>query len=128
MKRVVLLVGVWTLAGCANPNTMQVTTKSVTPEPREVFYAKNIVAGKTANPNAAKFDDFRTLELSNGDRVYCGQMNAMDEVGGFVGYQPFYVRRSGSDVKSVHYTEKSASFATKKCAEADSGTIMISPS
>ena len=127
MNKVVLLAGVLIVAGCANPNTLQVTTKPATPEPREVFYAKNIVASKTANPNAAKFDDFRTLELSNGDRVYCGQMNAMDEVGGYLGYQPFYIRRSGSTVKSAHYTEKSADFSNKKCAEADSGTIMISP-
>lgn len=127
MKKVVFLAGILAVAGCANPNTMQVTTKPVTPEPREVFFAKNIVAEKTANPNAAKFDDFTTYELSNGDRVYCGQVNAMDEVGGYKGYQPFYVRRSGSTVKSLHYTNKSADFAEKKCTEARNGSLMISP-
>ncbi|WP_073252287.1 hypothetical protein [Shimia gijangensis] len=127
MKKLILLAGVLTVAGCSNPNTLQVTTAPATPEPREVFYAKNIVAAETANPNGAKFDDFKAYQLSNGDRVYCGQMNAMDEVGGYLGYQPFYIRRSGSTIKSVHYTEKSADFADKKCTEARNGGLMISP-
>lgn len=125
MKKLTILAGVLTVAACGNPNTLQVTATPATPEPREVFWAKNIVASKTADPDAAMFDDFVTMQLSNGDRVYCGRMNAKDEIGGYLGYQPFYIRRRGSDVKSVHYTEKSADFATQKCAEARSGSIKI---
>ena len=129
MKQIALLLCATTLAACSDsPNTMSVTTKPVTIEPRETFEAKNIVASKTDLPDAARFQGFVAYSLSNGDRVYCGEMQAVNANGAGADFLPFYVRRSsGGAVKSLHYTEKSSKFATQKCAEAKSGRLKIAP-
>lgn len=106
---------------------MSVSTKSVTIEPREMFDAKNIVAAKTEFPDKARFQEFEAYALSNGDRVYCGQMQAVSAYGEKLEYQPFYVRRSPGGVQSLHYNADSSKFATKKCAEAKSGRLKIAP-
>ena len=106
---------------------MGVSTKSVAIEPREMFDAKNIVASKTANPDSAQFDKLSAYELGNGDRIYCGHMDAAVDTGARTGFVPFYIRTRGGIVKSVHYAVGSAEFASKKCAEAGRGSIKISP-
>lgn len=118
MKHIFLLSCVAVLAACSSsPNTLSVTAAPITVEPREMFDAKNIVASKTANPDAARFEGFQAYALSNGDRLFCGDMNSV----------PFYIRQRGRTVKSVHYTAESADFSTGKCAEAARGAIRISP-
>lgn len=128
MKQIVLLACAATLAACGNnPNTQRVTAEPITVQPRELFDAKNAVASKTADPDAARFDDFAAFRLSNGDRVYCGYVNAVMKNGSNSGFTPFYLRMRGSKTKSVHFEPKSADFASARCADVRRGSIKISP-
>ncbi|GAA6181464.1 hypothetical protein NBRC116594_29020 [Shimia sp. NS0008-38b] len=112
------------LAGCSG-GTTKVSTKSAGMEPGEVFWAKNKLAEQTEMPGEAQFRDFELLELSNGDRVYCGEMNEISRSGLAQGFVPFYMRRSGGDVKAVNWSSESADFSSKKCQDARNGALRI---
>ncbi|MEQ9695317.1 hypothetical protein [Shimia sp. SDUM112013] len=128
MKHVAFLLCVASIAACsASPNTMRVSSKSVTSDPREVFNAKNVLASKTVRPHEASFTGFQAFALGNGDRVYCGQMDATLPTGARTGQIPFYVRTDGVTVKALHYKPESAEFASRKCTEVNKGSIKISP-
>ena len=125
MKPILILPVALSLAVAACGTTTKVSTKSVAVDPREVFWAKNELAERTADPGAALFRNFWVADLSNGDRIYCGEMNAVNGVGGYLGYQPFYLRRSGGAVKALNWGEERAAFSAEKCAEARSGALRI---
>ena len=57
-----------------------------------MFWAKNQLAVQTELPGEARFQNFEIMALSNGDRVYCGEMNAMARSGIAEGFVPFYMR------------------------------------
>lgn len=118
------LAAVFVLTGCVG-STTQVSSKSAALEPGEVFWAKNQLAEKTFDPAAARFIDFQVLELSNGDRVYCGEMAAVAASGAPLVAVPFYMRRSGGEVKALNWSAESAAFSTKKCTDARSGALRI---
>ncbi|CUH52413.1 hypothetical protein [Shimia marina] len=111
------------LVGCGG--TTKVSSQSVNLEPGEVFWAKNQLAEQTARPGEARFDSFEVLELSNGDRVYCGRMQAVSDSGISAGYVPFYMRRSGGAVKALNWSENSADFSAEKCEDARNGALRI---
>ena len=111
------------LAGCMS--TTSVSTKEAVVEPRELFWAKNTLAEQTRDPGAAQFRNMYVADLSNGDRVYCGEMNASNGVGGYLGYTPFYMRQSGGAIKALNWEARSADFSAAKCAEARSGALRI---
>jgi hypothetical protein len=90
-----------------------------------VFWAKNQLAAQTAMPGDARFQNFEIMALSNGDRVYCGEMNALSRSGIAEGYVPFYMRRSAGAVKAVNTGQDSAEFSTEKCADARGGALRI---
>lgn len=127
MKKSVAVVLLGALFGCSGANTVQVSTKSVLPDPKEMFQAKNALAEQTSDPQSAIFRDVTAYHLSSGDRVYCGEMNVQNGFGTYEGYTPFYMRRSASQIKSVHHTASSADFASRKCAEAKSGSLNVAP-
>ena len=112
------------IAGCSG-NTTKVSTKSAPLEPGEVFWAKNKIALQTDNPGEARFREFEIMALSNGDRVYCGEMNAISRSGVAEGFLPFYMRRSGGEIKAINTGRDSAEFSADKCADARSGALRI---
>ncbi len=124
MRRMTIALTALMLAGCGT-GTTKVSTKSAALEPGEVFWAKNKVAEQTNNPGEARFRDFQVLELSNGDRVYCGEMNAVDASGIGDGFVPFYMRRSGGGVSAMNASAAAADFSTKKCNDARNGALRI---
>ncbi len=106
-------------AGCSD--TTRVATSAVTAAPDEVFWAKNQIAEQTANPGEVRFSRFESYALSNGDRVYCGDMSAP----GLAGSVPFYMRSRGAVVKAIEADLESADFVRGKCAEARKGALRI---
>ena len=122
--RGVILAGVVVVAGCGTGST-QVTATSVQADTSELFWAKNQLAEQTDNPGGAEFRNFEVLALSNGDRVYCGEMSAIPKNGAYQPHVPFYMRARGTDVKAVNTVAKSADFSTRKCAEARRGSLRI---
>lgn len=124
MRSMTIALAALMLAGCGT-GTTKVSTKSAALEPGEVYWAKNKVAEQTNNPGEARFRDFQVLELSNGDRVYCGEMNAVDDAGVGDGFTPFYMRRNGGGVAAINAGEASADFSLKKCNDARNGALRI---
>ncbi|MGX9351456.1 hypothetical protein ACS3QZ_09650 [Shimia sp. W99] len=121
--RGLLILAAIVLSGCMS--TTSVSTKQATVEPREIFWAKNTLAEQTVDPGAAQFRNIFVADLSNGDRVYCGEMNAANGVGGYLGFTPFYMRRSGEAVKALNWEARSADFSAEKCADARAGALRI---
>ncbi|WP_294226438.1 hypothetical protein [uncultured Shimia sp.] len=124
MYKVALFLVIAAATGCSG-GTTKVSTKSAALEPGEVFWAKNQLAVQTAMPGVARFQKFEIMALSNGDRVYCGEMSAVSRAGISEGFVPFYMRRSAGAVKAVNTSQDSADFSAKKCAEARSGALRI---
>ncbi|MEP2533744.1 hypothetical protein [Shimia sp.] len=120
----ITLAGALALIGCGS-STTTVSTKSAEVAPQEVFRIKNTLAEQTGDPGAAKFQNVYVADLSNGDRVYCGQMSFVDQQGGLTGFTPFYLRQRGEVVKAINWLEHSAEFSSQKCAEARSGALRI---
>ena len=125
MRRMVIsgMAGLAGLAGCAG--TTLVTTQPAEATPRELFWAKNTLAEQTPDPGAARFRNLYVADLSNGDRIYCGEMNAANGVGGLQGFQPFYMRQGKGVVKALNQGAERAAFSAEKCAEAKSGALRI---
>ncbi|WP_422048841.1 hypothetical protein [Shimia sp.] len=105
--------------GCAS--TTRVATSPTSTAPDEVFWAKNQIAEQTATPGAVRFSRFESYALSNGDRVYCGDISAP----GLAGSVPFYMRSRGTVVKAIEADLESADFVRGKCAEARKGALRI---
>jgi len=124
MHKVAIFLVIAAATGCSG-GTTKVSTKSAPLEPGEVFWAKNQLAVQTELPGEARFQNFEIMALSNGDRVYCGQMNAISRSGISEGFVPFYMRRSAGTVKAVNTGVDNAEFSAKKCAEARNGALRI---
>lgn len=112
------------LIGCAD-GTTSLSTKSAQVTEQEMFRIKNTLAEQTADPGGAAFRNVHAMRLSNGDTVYCGEMDSMDETGGQTGFTPFYLRQRGEVVKAINWLPRSATFSTTKCNEARAGTLRI---
>ena len=124
MQKVVAGVLCLGLAACTG-GMITVTTKPATLSSGEVFWAKNTIAEKTGRPGSARFRDFFAVDLSNGDRVYCGEMNISDGHNNYVGFVPFYMRRSDDRIVAANWVRDSAEFSKSKCDEARSGRLRI---
>ena len=90
------------LSGC-----MQVTSENVSANPTRVAIAKSAVQGLMKDPESTRFGDgYQAYQLSNGDDVICGSLNAKNSYGGYVGYNAFYVRFRGEQVMFVATSDR----------------------
>lgn len=112
------------LIGCAD-GTTSLSTKPVQMSEQEVFRIKNTLAEQTKDPGGAAFRNVYAMHLSNGDTVYCGEMDSVDETGRKTGFTPFYLRQRGEVVKAINWLPRSATFSSTKCEEARAGTLRI---
>lgn len=124
MRGLTFVLSLCVIAGCTG-GTTKVSTKSAALEPGEVFWAKNQLALTTSNPGEARFQNFEIMSLSNGDRLYCGDMSALNASGYSDDFVPFYMRRSKGKVMAVNTSFESAESSAKKCAEARAGALRI---
>ncbi len=119
-----MMAGFVVLVACGAGSTA-VTTTAINPSTEDVFWAKNQIAEKTDNPAQARFAPLTVMALSNGDRVYCGEMSRAAQGGDSGAFVPFYMRATGRQVQAVNWTSSSAEFSSRKCAEAKSGRFRI---
>lgn len=54
--------------------------------------ARSVASYNLVDPDSAAFRNTRGYQLDNGQIAFCGERNARNRFGGFVGFQPFYVR------------------------------------
>lgn len=57
--------------------------------------AENLVRATLKDPESASFKDFSRVSRGKGDDKICGQANAKNSYGGYVGYRQFYVDADG---------------------------------
>lgn len=90
------------------------------------------VVDRLKDPATAQLREVQAFALSNGDRAICGEVNGRNSFGGYVGFQPFYIRaRAGNvlafEVASPQY-EWTARNVRQSCAEVASGRLMVNGS
>jgi hypothetical protein len=110
------------LAACT-VNTMPVTTTPAPVSSAEMAFVTAGISDAMKDPDSALFRKWRGFNLSNGDRVVCGEVNAKNSFGGYVGYEPFYIRLRGSDTLALLLDTQAAS----ACNEAATGSYKVSP-
>ena len=71
---------------------------------------KTAVAAKMVDPGSATF---RALSVKVADFAYCGEVNAKNRMGGYVGYQKFYTQRGSAGEWLVMLEPKSAEHMCK---------------
>lgn len=67
-------------------------------DPKEEIHSA--VKGKLKDPNSAVFQNDRKLS----DYLYCGQVNAKNSLGGFVGYSPFVAIGARADTGKLSWS------------------------
>ncbi|WP_333696935.1 hypothetical protein [Phaeobacter italicus] len=115
-----LLACLAVLAGC-----MQVgSTPLASVPPSALNTAKAAAKDVLKDPDSAKFKPgYQAYRLENGDLVVCGVLNAKNSFGGYVGYEPYYVRLRSGQVMHVRVDGENASLA---CNSAAAGSVNIS--
>jgi hypothetical protein len=113
------------LAACA-PKVDVTALPSPVEEPEQAVII-GILSEDLRDPGSAAFRRWQGFDLSNGDRVVCGQINATNGFGGFIGFSAFFVRLTGPVVKRIYIDDGSSSAgpAAIGCSMAARGTIGI---
>ena len=126
------VLGLFGLTGCMNANAVSVNTFP-SKSPTKVFKMAQIaVSERMRDPESTRFkSEFMAYDLSNGNKVVCGTVNAKNAMGGYVGYQPFYVRLlSSGTVMRFYLSSQTGSFEykliTNMCNNVRTGTVKIS--
>ena len=78
------------LAGCAP--TIQLSATSVGLSETIDRQARSLASYDLIDPASAQYRNLNAYQLSNGDIAICGEQNGRNRLGGFVGFQPFYLR------------------------------------
>lgn len=109
------------LSACSTPVGVAPTALSQTDE----VNARSAVKAALKDPYSAQFGAFSAFQLDNGDRVYCGKVNAKNSYGGYIGYQTFFVRKRGNSIERVFIDDYQSRIASIGCRAAASGKIGI---
>ena len=127
MKKVITLA-FFPLAACGvtDPNTVEITTNDIRLSSKQVATAKSAIAEQSREPEAVRFRNLVGFKSSAGDIIVCGEVNAKNAYGGYVGYRPMWVRFNGNSIKSALWQEEYADHVLKMCAEAKIGKTMVS--
>jgi len=61
----------------------------------QIERAKSIVSRDLKDPSSAQFRDMYATSRGMGDDMVCGEVNAKNSYGGYVGFRKFYVAHDG---------------------------------
>ena len=122
MKRsLFVLIAAVTLGACA--------TTPVSVQPVQAPHAVTSNAHEAIglfDPFSAHFRNERTYRLSNGQYAQCGEVNAKNRFGAYVGWKPFYVRLTvNGNQPAVIHRAISDETARIGCQKAAAGEISI---
>lgn len=125
MRLASLLFAVLALSACAPKVDVTALPGPVDDAERTAVIA--LLSEDLRDPASAEFRRWQGFDLSNGDRIVCGQINATNGFGGFVGFSAFFVRLTGAAVQRMYIDDGSSSAgpAAIGCAMAAQGTIGI---
>ena len=125
MRFTVLAAVFLAIAGCG-PKIEVNAVPSPVPA-TELAFITQVLSQDLRDPDSAQFRGWQGFDLSNGDRIICGKINATNGFGGFVGFSAFFVRLTGQMVKRMYIDDGSSSAgpAAIGCSRAARGTIGI---
>ena len=125
MRFIRLALALVAMASCAPK--IDVTALPSAVEETEQAFVTQILSQDLRDPDSAQFRGWQGYDLSNGDRIICGKINATNGFGGFVGFSAFFVRLTGQMVKRMYIDDGSSSAgpAAIGCSRAARGTIGI---
>lgn len=126
MRYITLFLLLATVTGCAPK--VEVTALPGPVEAAEQAFVTQVLSQDLRDPGSAQFRGWQGFDLSNGDRIVCGKINATNGFGGFVGFTAFFVRLTGQSVQRMYIDDGSSSAgpAAIGCSRAARGTIGIS--
>ena len=126
MRIWISLVVLAVLAACA-PKVDVAAIPSEVGEPERTFLT-TILSENLRDPDSAQFKGWQGFDLSNGDRIVCGKINATNGYGGYIGFTAFFVRLTGRAVQRMYIDDGSSSAgpAAIGCSRAARGIIGIS--
>ncbi|WP_112320575.1 hypothetical protein [Oceanibium sediminis] len=116
------------VSGCTTA-TVPVSTSPAPLDPAAVTVARSTVSQRLRDPMSAQFRNERAYRTSAGDTIICGEVNARNGFGGYVGFHTFFTRqRSGVIVAGVldRQSELIPRYAEIGCQRAASGQMMVS--
>ncbi len=111
------------LAGCAE--TVPVTSAPMQVNAAAISQAHAIAAYDLFDPSSAQFRGDRMYKLSSGDYVVCGEMNGKNQLGGYVGFTPYYVRMAYARGQATKKVMQIDFMASDGCRQAASGTVDV---
>lgn len=131
MKKFLWGVALLGLGACSDPS--YTTTEDLSASPASVtlydkLISQEVIANRMKDPTSVQFRGVRTYNLSDGGRFICGEVNAKNSFGAYVGYRPYYIRLDSSRrVKDDRISDGVASYETKelisRCSQAQSGKL-----
>lgn len=125
--RLIGLIAVLALLSACAPKVDVTALPSPVAETEQAFVTQ-VLSQDLRDPSSAQFRGWQGFDLSNGDRIICGKINATNGFGGFVGFSAFFVRLTGQTVQRMYIDDGSSSAgpAAIGCSMAARGTIGIS--
>lgn len=72
------------------PRTAPAPVRTVTVSAQKMAVYQSAVADTLRDPESARFRSVRVVRAADGTDALCGQLNAKNAYGGYVGYEPFY--------------------------------------
>jgi len=114
------------VAACevTDPNTLPVGTALSQVTEAEQASLGALLSRNLRDPASVQFRGWQAYNLSNGDRAICGEMNGKNAYGGYVGFEPFYLRMRGGAVIASQTVD---AYAAEACRQAASGQMSVNP-
>ncbi len=108
------------LAGCGPGGALvDVPVSRAAPPPSVVAATKSMLRERLRDPESARFRRIRAWRSAAGDVILCGELNARNGFGGYVGYRSFYARWRGGRLARSYLDSGSASVAAFGCRMAE---------
>lgn len=120
MVRIIPLLLAAMLTSCVPTEPVAVAPAAVS-DP-DLALAHGYIRETLRDPDGARFrraEGFRTVQ---GDRIICGEYNATNGFGGYVGYSPYYIRIRDDFVDVAHF---GSSMAAIGCDHARAGSVNV---
>ena len=119
------------LAGCVNVNDTPVNTRPSPVSAADRGYVQAAVIDGMKDPGSAQLRNLVAYDLSDGQgRAICGEVNGKNAFGGYVGFQPFFLRVKDGKLVSNYAgsgdpNDLDRFMAEKGCGEAATGQMKV---
>lgn len=74
----------------AVPKAAQVSSRTINVSSQKMKAYQSAVADTLRDPESARFRSVRVIREADGSDALCGELNAKNAYGGYIGYEPFY--------------------------------------